>query len=103
MEVIGEDEYEFTYNPLQTVYTIFDSMIAPPPVDVPVSSFDYSSPFFSRVAAALARFGNQMKLEWIAGDLYKTCSDIFHSAAERKEKDFPSTYDRMFLSNIPYV
>jgi hypothetical protein len=43
------------------------------------------------------------KLEWIVGDIFEICANIKDQEVERSTNGLPASYDRVYLSNIPYV
>lgn len=96
---MGRKHYHFTLDPYKTMEVMFREM---PGMDDPISAYEYAKIFFTRVATAIARYGNKFKLEWVAGDVYTSCLQISTSSEARIAKNFPVQYDRIYLSNIPY-
>eukprot|EP00026_Physarum_polycephalum_P001837 Phypoly_transcript_01840.p1 GENE.Phypoly_transcript_01840~~Phypoly_transcript_01840.p1 ORF type:complete len:982 (+),score=166.31 Phypoly_transcript_01840:80-2947(+) len=100
VEVIGEEDFEFAFSPFDAVSNICGEMY-PAPTN-PTCLFDYISILYEKIAGAIAKFGEKnIILEWVAGDVYKTCLEISNSKDERLAKGFAISYDRIYLSNIP--
>jgi hypothetical protein len=75
-----------------------------PAPENPTCIFDYISILYAKIAAVIAKFGEKnIMLEWVAGDVYKTCLEISNHLEERKAKGFAVSYDRIYLGEIPYA
>jgi hypothetical protein len=99
--VVGNSEYQLNYSIFDAVSNICGEMHPWP--ENPTRLYDYMAMVFSKVAVTIARFGEKnLVLEWVAADVYKTCSEISNTQEERIAKQFPASYDRIYLSNIPY-
>lgn len=72
------------------------------------------APFFARVATSLKNFStgqtttgdvitSNVVLEWIVGDVYSACADMVNYKDSRIQRKLAVEYDRIFLSNIPYL
>lgn len=64
--------------------------------------FDYVSHFFSQVADTIRRLQGRVLVEVIHGEITGVMDKIRYGELERSG-GFPSSYDRVHLSNIPYV
>lgn len=65
------------------------------------SGFAASSGFFEMVADAIWELQNKLKIEMVVGDVITGVSKLFNGDLGERPKEFPTTYTRMFLSNVP--
>ena len=64
--------------------------------------YDYVSHFFSHVADVIRRLQGRILVEVIHGEITGVMDKIRYGELERSG-DFPSSYDQVHMSNIPYV
>jgi hypothetical protein len=91
-----------------------EQMVTKP--STPDRLFDHMSPVFIDVAKAIKHLGGRLQVEAIIGDYVDVAENIQHSLYTQKTSGqknlqvggsrprlFHSLYDRIHLSNIPYV
>lgn len=97
---------KFSHNPFFEAANLFLPLSHPAK---PCSVFDYAIDFFVPAASCISRMEHdpQFKifLEFIVGETFSVAFGLSHSPGKeaRTEKKLPCTFDRILLSNIPYV
>lgn len=72
-------------------------------VDTDSPAFFHVTSFFSSVIEALTSLGPKIKLEIMVGELQSTLVKMRVDGEDRRASQFPTSYTRMWLSNVPYV
>lgn len=86
-------------------YDTMDSLYKETGMKEPASKstlYDYVSHFFSHVADVIRRLQGRILVEVIHGEITGVMDKIRYGDLERSG-DFPSSYDQVHMSNIPYV
>ena len=64
--------------------------------------YEFVAPFFHRVAQSLQKLRNRLTVEMLLGEVSGNLDMMRHKLLDRNQS-FPHSYDRIHLSNIPYV
>lgn len=97
--------WDVSFDPFSIAEKFYEKVDIPVPEE-PTQLYDYFEPFFTQTAKAFAQLTKDIKVECDIGDCMAGLEQIRYShkilaTDVRRPEEFPITYDRIHLSNIP--
>ena len=89
------------FDPFENMEALYEFTELPLPRNR-TSLYEFVAPFFHRVAQSLQKLRNRLTVEMLLGEVSGNLDMMRHKLLDR-DQSFPHSYDRIHLSNIPYV
>ncbi len=89
------------FDPFENMEALYEFTELPLPRNR-TSLYEFVAPFFQRVAQSLQKLRNRLTVEMLLGEVSGNLDMLRHQLLDR-DQCFPHSYDRIHLSNIPYV
>jgi hypothetical protein len=101
----GKEMFDVGFDPFESVNNHFPYDEVSNKPRNPDRLFEHMKPFFLDAAKAIGYLGDRLKVEAILGDYVDVAEKIEFGLFDTstRPKEFPILYDRIHLSNVPYV
>jgi hypothetical protein len=107
-----EREYDLSHDPFEFINRYYSASLKRP--EGASCLYDYVSVFFLKVASAIKHLNGRLQVESVHGDFVDLCERVRFGVYNKEDlgegfeaafvrpKDFPTFYDRIHMSNVPY-